>query len=119
MRLVFVCFVFFCPLYILKINTRNKTKALDGLYMYLFDFMNLFSARTLSFIFSLLRLDCSRKRTELGVRRFKFWFWFHHIMAVMILAKFELLKGRQGSYFIHFNIPNPYFMLDPKHSFLN
>lgn len=51
---------------------RNEIKGLDGLHIYLFDFMHSFSAMTLSFTFSSLRLECSRKITEVGVRRFKF-----------------------------------------------
>ena len=78
-------------LYLLKVNMRNKAfRSLHVcIWYHVFSFFNSFVIH-----FSSLRLECCRKRTELTVGSFKFWLWFHHIMAMIILAKFEQLKGR-------------------------
>jgi len=72
---------------------RNKTKVLD-LYMYVFDFISSYFSIALSFISHHLGWTVVEKRTELTVESFEFWLWFHHIMAMIILAKFEWPKGR-------------------------
>ena len=99
-------------LYILKVNMRNKGfRSLHVcIWFHEFIFFNSFVIH-----FSSLRLECSRKRTELTVGSLKFWLWFHHIMAMIILAKFEWPKGRGLVLFI-WVFPAPQHMLNLKHS---